>query len=118
MIDQKELPGYVDQQLPELGGICHEAHCRNAYDIAGQMIGYINNQVLKSNINAARQCLTLADNLYKKGNSGIKNAIENVFVYSFTHMFFHEEARKKMMLEILPPSLYEVYKKQVIYSHL
>jgi len=67
---------------------------------------------------AAQKCFTLAAKLYKKGNVAVKNAIENVYVYSFSHAFFHDEQKRKEVMEIIPLPLYELYKKQVINSHL
>ena len=118
MISQQELPGYIDKTMPELSGICNQEQCRNAYDIVRQMLKYTTAQVVQHNISAAKQCLKLAESLYRKGNATIKSAIENVYVYSFSHAFFHDERKRKELLEIVPVSLYELYKKQVINSHL
>ena len=118
MIQQQELPEFIELSIPELSGQCKRAKCRNAYDIAKQMIKYTNKSIVESNVDAAKKCLILAEQLYKKGNAVIKNSIENVFVYSLTHTFFHEEIKKEKIMAILPASLYELYKKQVIYSHL
>jgi hypothetical protein len=82
------------------------------------MLTYTTSQVLKHNLGAAKKCMALAAHLYKKGNAHIKNAIENVYVYSFSHAFFHNEEKRKEMMEIIPLPLYELYKKQVINSHL
>ena len=118
MIDQTELPGYIKKTLPELSGICEKENCRNAYDIVREMLKYTTSQVLEHNMKAAKSCLLLAANLYSKGNAVVKNAIENVYVYSFSHAFFHDDKRRKEILAIVPDSLYSLYKKQVINSHL
>lgn len=118
MINQQELPGYIQQSIPELSGMCNKANCSSPYDIAGQMVKYTTNNILQHDLNHAKECLTLAEHLYLKGNVAIKNAIENVFVYSFSHTFFHDEVKRKKLMDILPASLYKLYKKQVLYSHL
>jgi len=118
MISQQELPAYIDKAMPELSGICSKEQCRNAYDVVRQMLKYTTAQVVVHNVQAARQCLKLAENLYHKGNATIKSAIENVYVYSFSHAFFHDEKKRKELMEIVPASLYELYKKQMINSHL
>jgi hypothetical protein len=118
MINQENLPGYIGKEIPELSGICEQENCRNVYDIVKQMLRYTTAQVLTHNISAAKQCLCLAEKLYKKGNAVVKNAIENVFVYSFSHAFFHDSRKRKEVMDIVPASLYELYKKQVINSHL
>jgi hypothetical protein len=118
MISQKDLPGYIEKSIPELSGICEKEKCKTAYDFVRQLLKYTSRHVIKHNMKIARQCMAIAEQLYKKGNKTIKNAIENIFVYSFTHTFFHDESRRKELVKIVPDSLYELYKKQVIYSHL
>ncbi len=118
MIEQQDLPAYIEQSIPELSGICKSAQCKTPYDIARQMIRYTGDQLKAKNVNAVKNCLALAENLYNSGSNVIKNAIENVFVYSFSHTFFHEEKKRQNLLSMLPHSLYTVYRKQVINSHL
>lgn len=118
MINQQELPGIVEKEVPELSGVFETAMCKNAYDIVRQLFKYTATQVFQHNMTAAKKCLSLAEQLYKKGNTTIKNAIENVYVYSFSHAFFCDDARKKEVMQIVPVSLYELYKKQVVNSHL
>ncbi len=118
MISQQELPGYVTNAVPELTGIIENSKCRNAYDVVRQLFKYTATQVLSKNLAAAKACLSLAEQLYDKGNTVIKNAIENVYVYSFSHAFFCDEKRRREVLPLVPVTLYNLYKKQVINSHL
>ena len=118
MIDQEELQALIEESIPELSGAIKKQKCENVYDVVRQMFSYTSSQVLKNNMAAAKKCLTLAAQLYKKGNKNIKNAIENVYVFSFSHAFFHDEQKRKEVMEIIPSPLYELYKKQVINSHL
>lgn len=118
MINQDELQGYVEKEIPELAGLVEKAKCRNAYDMMREMVKYTGNQLMANNVTAAKKCLNLAEQLYIKGNNAIRNAIENVFVYSFSHSFFYDDAKKKSLMRILPIFLYELYKKQLVNSHL
>jgi len=118
MISQEDLSEYIEQEMPELSGICDRKKSRNVYDIVRHMLKYTQLQVIKHNLNAARKCMALAENLYHKGNNAIKNAIENVYVYSFSHAFFHDIDQRDEMMAIVPSSLYKIYKNQVINSHL
>jgi len=118
MIDQQELPGLVEKALPELSGEFEKTKCRNAYDVMRQLFNYTASQVVKHNLAAAKKCLSLAEQLYHNGNITIKNAIENVFIYSFSREFFFDDKRRKEVIQIVPLSLYEIYKRQVINSHI
>lgn len=117
-MEQQQLTQFIYESIPELGGICKDANCSTPYHFARQMILYINAQILRSNTNGAQICLQLAEEIHKAGNNIIKNAIENVFVFSLTYSFFQDAILKKKLLEILPDSLYDIYRKQVICSHL
>jgi hypothetical protein len=118
MIDQQELPGFVEQQVPELTEKLKNGSYRNAYDIVRQLFNYTASQIVKHNIAAAKKCLSVAEQLYQAGNTTIRNAIENVYVYSFSSEFFYDEARRHDLMAIVPGSLYEIYKRQVINSHI
>ena len=118
MIDQQELPAYIGKAMPELSQTIVQQDCKNVYDIVKEMITYTSTQVVQHNTAATKKCLYLAEQLYKHGNAAIKNAIENVFVYSFSHSFFHDAIRSEEVMKIVPPSLYDLYRKQVLNSHL
>jgi hypothetical protein len=118
MISPQDLPALIEKTLPELSGICNKNKCRNVYDTVRQMLLYTHSKVIRHNMKAAQQCMALAEQLYKKGNTAIKCAIENVFVYSFSRIFFQDEKIKSEIVKIVPVSLYELYRKQVISSHL
>ena len=118
MISQQNLPVYIEKTLPELSAICEKGKGKSTYDLIREMLWYVKAKVAEHNIIAAKKCMFLTETLYKKGNVTIKNAIENVFIYSFSHAFFYDEKNRKEILNIVPMSLYEVYKRQVINSHL
>lgn len=118
MIHQNELPVYIEDSLPELSGKLTKENCRHVYDVVKQLFQHTVKQVTKHNMVGAKQCMSLAEQLYNKGNAIVKMAIENVFVYSFSHAFFSDEQKRKELMDIVPGSLYDLYKKQVTYSHL
>ncbi len=118
MISQEDLSAYIENEMPELAGICDKKQSRNVYDVVKHMLKYTKSQVIKHNLKAAQKCMALADKLYHKGNNAIKNAIENVYIYSFSHAFFHDIDQKDEIMAIVPPSLYNIYKSQLVNSHL
>jgi len=113
-----ELPGYVEKAIPELTGVMKESKSLNAYEVVRHLVTYTSSQIVKHNMNAAKKCLALAEQLYNKGNDVVRNAIENVYVYSFSHAFLCDESKKNEVMGIVPSTLYALYKKQVINSHL
>lgn len=118
MIDQQELPSFVGKNIPELSVVCKKEKEGEVYNIIRHLFTYTAAQMAKHNLTAAKRCMSLAVELYYKGNTAIKNAIENVYIFSFSHAFFYDENKRKEIMKIVPVSLYELYKKQVINSHL
>ena len=74
--------------------------------------------MIRHNLNAAKKCMSLIEQLYHKGNNAVKNAIENVYIFSLSHSFFHDEDEKKQIMGIMPEFLFKLYKEQVVNSHL
>ena len=63
-----------------------------------------------------KRCFMLADKLYNKGNATVQNAVQNVFVYSFTNMLHAYPAEKKQLLSLIPVTLYSLYMGQVCHN--
>lgn len=118
MIDNDKLPDYIKGQAPEIAGILKRVGDGNVYHFARQLFKYTVSQILKHNAQGAKRCFLLAEDLYQKGNATVKNAIENVYVYSFSQVIFHDEAKRREVIELVPLTLYHLYKKQVINSHI
>ena len=118
MLSQEDLSEYIEKAMPELSGMVTKGKSQSVYDIVRHILKYTKSQVIRHNLNAAKKSMALAEQLYHKGNNAIKNAIENVFVYSFTHVFFLDEDKKKELMDIVPDSLYKLYKRQLVNSHL
>lgn len=119
MLTQIELSDYIGQQMPELSDICSREKSRTAYDVIRHMLKYTKSQVIQHNLNAARKCMLLAEQLYYKGNNVIKNAIEHEYIFSFSHAFFCNEEEKNEVMPLVPPFLYKLYRQQMINgSHL
>jgi hypothetical protein len=119
MIDQQELPVLIEQEIPELSNaLGNKDQCANAYRALHLLRDYTRTQVNNGDMNAVKRCFKLVDKMYTKGNDAVKNAVENVYVYSFSHFLFHDDDRRKLFMRIVPLSLYTLYVKQMLHSHL
>ena len=59
--------------------------------------------------------MKLADHIYSQGNTIVKNAVENAFIYSFSQA--SQSCNKKeweLIRAHIPPDLYTQYIKQLI----
>jgi hypothetical protein len=118
MINDEEVSSYVGKEIPELTAAIEKGKCRNAYDVVKQLFTYTASQIVTQNVAAARKGLALAEQLYDNGNRVVKNAIENIFVYSFSHTFFLDGSNRREVMQLMPNGLKRLYKAQVINSHI
>jgi len=119
MINEHELPHIVEQEIPELSAqLSDKEKCSTVHDTINLLRDHTHDKMAENNFNAVKQCMTVAEKLYKKGNHTVKNAIENIYVYSFSHMLFHDSERRKQLLGLIPISLYSVYVHQMLHSHI
>lgn len=118
MIDQTELPIYMQRVIPELSGPLNEDNGKNVYNTVRLLSDYTSTNIVNQNFKNVKKCLSIAGKIYNKGNEAVKGAIENIYVYSFSHMLFSDEARKRILLGLIPVNLYTVYVKQMLNSHI
>ena len=118
MLCKEDLPAYIEREMPELSGHVNADGAKNVYDVVRHILKYTKSQVIRHNLVNAQKCMKLIEQLYFKGNNAIKNAVENVFVFSFTHAFFHDEEKMKEVMNVIPDALYKLYRKQLLSSHL
>ena len=114
MINQLEIPMYLEEALPE---ICDDLkHCNkdNAYKLMYTVMDFTSKNIDAQNYKLVKRCFVVIDKLYTRGNSIVKNAIENIFVYSFSRLLFQNKKDMQLILGLIPGSLYALYMHQVI----
>ena len=69
---------------------------------------------LEHNFKMVGSCMTLMGMLYEKGDKLTRNAVENIFVYSFSTMMCNcNIVEWKVIRSAMPDSLYSLYVRQV-----
>lgn len=68
------------------------------------------NLIISGKLQRAKKCLKIAEFLFKYGNTEIKNAISNVFVFSITSFL---EIKHLEVGKILPQNLLKEYQQQI-----
>jgi hypothetical protein len=113
MITQYEVPGYLTQTLPyfsskmQLGTLS-----MNIYKDLQNFSNYTRKAIQEHNYILAKRCFQLAGKLYEQGDTIVKNAIENIFVYSFSSFFPKENTEKVILKSFIPAQLYSLYNQQ------
>ncbi len=113
MINQFEVPMYLGDAIPEISEKISQDKKNSVYKIMNILIVFMRTNIEIHNFKAVKRCLKIADKLYSKGNGLVRNAIENVFVYSFTNIFQAYPAEKKKLLAAIPITLYSLYIAQL-----
>jgi len=113
MISQQEMPMYIKDALPALSHELTESKEVNVYDAMNALTHYTSKNIAAHDYNTVKHCFEVAARLYSRGNTIVKNAVQNIFVYSFTQLFHTYSRERKELIQILPLSLYALYIDQV-----
>jgi hypothetical protein len=115
MMNEYEVPEFIGHKLPEI-----ESHLKDilyAGDISESMqilTDYTKAMVLQKDFKKAGICLELAEKIFKKGNSHVKQAVKDVFVFSFSCLKLACRGKQwYMLLAYMPSTLYGLYLNQM-----
>ncbi len=111
MINQLELPMFLEDALPEISTELKLENNKSAFNSINALTKLAHSKACVCDYATVKRCFSVADSLYGKGNNIVKTAIENVFVYSFTKMF--QGDRANTLRGMVPMALYSVYISQV-----
>lgn len=115
MITQYEIPGLIRTEIPSLAEVPHM--CRQSMEIFASMHDLTDcarQSVQSHNYSLAKKCFSLAEKLYRHGDRVVKMMVENIFVYAFTTMIPDNRAEVEQVRATIPPTLYQLYIKQVM----
>ncbi len=87
----------------------------NIYKQAQNFADVTKTLIAKGNINRAKKCLQIAEEIFVNGTSEVKNAISNIYLYSVSSFM---EIHNCNIKGLLPASLQKEYIKQVNASGL
>ncbi|WP_100433661.1 hypothetical protein [Flavobacterium sp. 1] len=80
------------------------------YEKAERFAEITKTAIITGNINRAKKCLGLAEQLFESGSSETKNAITNVYIFSVSSFM---ELRHCSISNLFPKSLKAEYIKQI-----
>jgi hypothetical protein len=85
----------------------------NLTKIIDGFAGYTIDLIKTGNLSAIKDCFNTAEQLLTDGSNEVKNAIENVYVFSISLFFDMAHAVSKQVKELLPEHMSEEYHKQI-----
>lgn len=118
MINQFEVPSIIADELPELKPELRYLPSLGSIFKAMQMlVDYTNKMFSLGKIKNVKKCMEVTEKIYEKGNMVIKNAVENVYIFSFSKILMGCDREERKSLEALMPlSLHTLYVQQILKS--
>jgi len=112
MIHEYEVPLYIAGNLPRL-----KMQTKDIYKSMQTLADYTKRMALEHDFEEVKKCMSLVERIYDKGNTLVKNAVENIFIFSFSSMrLLCNIVEWRMVQSIMPSSLYTLYMHQVLRS--
>ena len=112
MINQYEMPSYVHDSIPELDNELEALGKTNPYSVMRTLLDFTSRKAKEQNLPLVKKSFEIADKLYTRGNNIIRNAVENVYVYSLEKVLHTSGIDSARILAIIPMTLYTLYIKQ------
>ena len=118
MITQYEVPFCLIEELPEIETDLKRSYSTlNVFKSVQCLANFTRNKVVAHDFKVVKKCFSTIDNIYNKGDKAVKDAIENVFVFSLSFIMLgcNREERKQLH-SMIPITLYTSYVNQVLKS--
>ena len=115
-MNQYEVPAYLVDELPEMEQELKAVYSTlNIFKTIQCLANYTRRKVIQHDLMAAKKCFAITETIYVKGNELVKNAIENVFVYSFSSLMnLCSKDERKQLQAIMPLDLHTAYVQQIL----
>lgn len=110
----REITTVIPEAAAEISGA---GALKSPFTLIRIITGHTRKMVVQHNEIMVRKCLKLMDKIYTKGDRAVKNAVENVFIFSLDHILSACNApERKQLFRKVPINLYSAYIKQVYKS--
>ncbi|MEC3874838.1 DUF7674 family protein [Chryseobacterium salviniae] len=107
----------ITAAIPEICNDLKETKIQNSYHIIGFLTEKMKTMIRQNDTSCLLKCVEKMNELYSNGDTMMKSAIENSFVYSLDSCTaFCSKEYRDMIFSHLSPMLQKVYARQ-IYSH-
>jgi hypothetical protein len=118
MLQQQDVPAFIAARMPEVKrDLSAGRNLPTAYSAIQVLTDHTKRLAFQHDFAGLRNCMILVHQIYQTGNSAVRNAVENIFVFAFSSILprcNHMEWR--LVQSCMPPELYTVYVRQVTCS--
>ena len=117
MLSQYEVPAFIAGRLPQVKNDLLTHGSMTIYQSVQILTDYTKRMAIEHDFKMVEKCMALVATLYLKGNSLVKNAVENVFIFSFSSIMSRcNIVEWRIVQSYMPSDLYALYLKQVLKS--
>lgn len=118
MINQYEVPAYLADALPEIKeDLKNISPTLNIFKSTQCLSEFTRKKVMQHDLMGIKKSFAIAEYLYTKGNPAVRDAIENVFVFSFSSLLYIGNKNERLELQgLMPLSLHTAYVQQILKS--
>jgi hypothetical protein len=116
MLCQNDIPAFIACQIPEVkkelsGG----SKQPTAYAAIQALTDYTKRMACQHEFIKVKNCMSLVQQIYKRGNTQVKNAVENIFIFAFSSILPRcRQLEWQLVQSCMPPELYALYVRQVM----
>ena len=117
MITENQVTEILSNELPEINNeLIKLSNSKNIYKTMQCFVDFTKELVKRRNLAAVKNCFNLAERMLEEGNNSVKNAVENVYVYSIAPILYLTTPINNEMNAIFNSSLKKEYYGQVYAS--
>jgi len=118
MMNQYEAAHEIVTVMPDASKeIAAAMNMKNPFVVVRLFTRHIQKLVEIHNETMVEKCLKVMDKIYDRGDALLRNAVENVFIFSFDSVLSGcDRTERRKVLSIMPMGLYTVYINQIYKS--
>lgn len=117
MITENDVTDILDTELPGINKKLERLPAsNNIYKAMQCFVDFTKELVTNGNPDGVKSCFNLAERMLKEGNNAVKNAVENVYVFSVSTALFLCTPISKELTAMFNGSLKNEYTRQVVSS--
>jgi hypothetical protein len=112
-----EVSAIIGDEIPAIKDEITSKTIGNANAVMLILSRYTKKMINLHDLPAIVKCMNVVDKIYNKGNTIVKNAVENVFIYSFSSIrTCCNKAEWSLIQAKMPMTLYSIYVRQIYKS--
>jgi hypothetical protein len=118
MMNQFDVPAFIAVRLPQVKqDLRTPGKETTIYQSIQVLTDYTKRMAIEHNFKMVEKCMALVEKIYDKGNTLVRNAVENVFIFSFSSiMTIFNIVEWRIVQSYMPAGLYTLYIQQVLRS--